>query len=164
MQIEKTAIDLDELHKASADGSCFICEFLRGNRDFKHHIIHESESAVAFLSRFPTLFGYTLVAPKRHVEQVTGDFSEKEYVDLQRFIYRVGEAIRNVLKPERLYILSLGSQSANAHVHWHIAPLPPGIPLEQQQYHALMHEYGVVTTCESDQLDFIRRVQAELQE
>ncbi len=163
MQIGKTPVDLAELHQASAAGLCFICEFLNGNPDFRHHVIHESESAVAFLSRYPTLFGYTLVAPKRHVEQVTGDVSEQEYVELQRLIYRVGEAIRKVLKPERLYILSLGSQLANAHVHWHIAPLPAGVPLEQQQYHALMHEYGIVATSESDRLDFIRRVQAELE-
>ena len=29
---------------------------------------------------------------------------------------------------ERLYLLSLGSHQGNAHVHWHIAPLPPGVP------------------------------------
>ncbi len=162
MQIEKTPIDLAELHKASAAGLCFICELLKGNPDFKHDVICESESAVAFLSRYPTLFGYTLVAPKRHIEQVTGDFSEQEYVELQRFIYRVGESIRKVLKPERLYVLSLGSQLANAHVHWHIAPLPPGVPFERQQYHALMHEHGVVAASEGDRQEFLRRVQAEL--
>ena len=50
----------------------------------------------------------------------------------------------SVMRPERVYILSLGSQAANSHVHWHIAPLPPGVPLEEQQYHALMHEHGAV--------------------
>ena len=29
-------------------------------------------------------------------------------------------------------------------VHWRGAPLPAGIPLEQQQYHALMHEHGAI--------------------
>jgi diadenosine tetraphosphate (Ap4A) HIT family hydrolase len=32
----------------------------------------------------------------------------------------------------------------NAHVHWHIAPLPPGIPFERQQFHALMLDNGVI--------------------
>ena len=27
---------------------------------------------------------------------------------------------------------------ANAHVHWHVAPLPPGVPYEQQQFRAVM--------------------------
>jgi hypothetical protein len=43
---------------------------------------------------------------------------------------------------ERLYVLSLGSHDGNAHVHWHVAPLPPGVPYREQQYAALMHENG----------------------
>jgi len=31
----------------------------------------------------------------------------------------------------RVYILSLGSQQGNKHVHWHSAPLPFGVPVEQ---------------------------------
>jgi hypothetical protein len=38
---------------------------------------------------------------------------------------------------ERLYILSLGSQDGNRHVHWHIAPLRPGVPFDEQQLAAL---------------------------
>ena len=38
---------------------------------------------------------------------------------------------------ERLYVLSPGSQQGNRHVHWHLAPLPPGVPFEQQQLTAL---------------------------
>jgi diadenosine tetraphosphate (Ap4A) HIT family hydrolase len=97
-----------------------------------------------FLNKYPTLFGYVLVAPLRHVEQVTGDFTEPDYLDLHRLIYRTSEAIREILEPERVYVLSLGSKAANAHVHWHIAPLPPDVPLEQQQFYALMQEHGVI--------------------
>jgi diadenosine tetraphosphate (Ap4A) HIT family hydrolase len=50
---------------------------------------------------------------------------------------RVGEALRRAVPTERLYILSLGSQQRNRHVHWHLAPLPPGVPLERQQLAAL---------------------------
>ena len=117
----------------------------------------------AFLSKYPTLFGYTIVAPKAHREQVTGDFSEIEYLDLQRFVYRVSEAVRVVAAPERMYVLSLGSQAANAHVHWHIAPLPEGVPLAQQQYYALMHEHGVLDVSPVDTAAFASRVAAELQ-
>ncbi len=38
-----------------------------------------------------------------------------------------------LLKPERIYILSLGSHQGNSHVHWHIAPLPSGMPYNDQQ-------------------------------
>ncbi len=138
--------------------NCFICEFLAGNSRYEHHTIAETDSCVVFLNRFPTLFGYVLVAPKDHREQVTGDFDEVEYLDLQRLIFRTSEAMKKVLDPERVYILSLGSQAANAHVHWHVAPLPKGVPLDQQQYHALMHENGVIETTHEEMADYAEKL------
>jgi ATP adenylyltransferase len=118
-------------------GQCFICELIAGNRQFQHHIIFHDQRAVAFLSKYPQVYGYVLVAPIRHLEQVTGDLDEDEYLQLQRVVYRVGEAVRRAIPTERLYILSLGSQSGNAHVHWHVVPLPPGVRFEDQQYSLL---------------------------
>ena len=118
-------------------GRCFICEMLAGNPEYQHHVVYEDERAVAFLNRYPSLYGYALVAPKDHREQVTGDFSLDDYLHLQAVVHRVGEAIRQVVPTERLYVLSLGSQQANRHVHWHLAPKPPGLPFEQQQLAAL---------------------------
>jgi diadenosine tetraphosphate (Ap4A) HIT family hydrolase len=110
---------------------------LAGNPEYQHHVVYEDERAVAFLNRYPSLYGYVLVAPKDHREQVTGDFSLDDYLHLQAVVHRVGEAIRQVVPTERLYVLSLGSQQANRHVHWHLAPIPPGLPFEQQQLAAL---------------------------
>ena len=94
-------------------GRCFICEMLAGNPEYQHHVVYEDERAVAFLNRYPSLYGYALVAPKDHREQVTGDFSLDEYLHLQAVVHRVAEAIRQVVPTERLYVLSLGSQQAN---------------------------------------------------
>lgn len=82
-------------------------------------------------------YGYSLVAPREHREQITTDFAEDEYLALQRVVWRVGPALTQIVPTERLYILSLGSQQANRHVHWHLVPLPPGLPLSEQQYAAL---------------------------
>jgi diadenosine tetraphosphate (Ap4A) HIT family hydrolase len=35
--------------------------------------VYADEHVVAFLSRYPTLLGYTIVAPRAHVVDVTGD-------------------------------------------------------------------------------------------
>jgi ATP adenylyltransferase len=113
---------------------CFICRLVQEDPTLPpHHIIWQSDDAIAFLDRFPTVYGYTLVAPVAHREQVTGDFSLHQFLALQRVIHAVAEAVRRALRPERVYVLSLGSQQANAHVHWHIVPCPPGVPFEQQQ-------------------------------
>lgn len=100
-------------------------------------MVYEDDVALAFLNRYPALLGHTLVAPRRHLEHVTGDFSPEEYLALQRVVHRVGEALRAALPTERLYVLSLGSRQGNRHVHWHLVPLPPGQPFAKQQLAAL---------------------------
>jgi diadenosine tetraphosphate (Ap4A) HIT family hydrolase len=117
---------------------------LRGNLDYFHHVVYEDDRTVAFLQRYQTLCGYVLIAPKQHREQVIDDFSLGEYLGLQAVIHRVGQAIRAVVPTERLYVLSLGSQQANRHVHWHLAPLPPGVPFEQQQLAALASDLRLI--------------------
>lgn len=129
-------LDHEEVRRRTA-GRCFICETVKGNPEYAHHVFFENELAIGFLSKYPTLYGYALVAPREHREQVTADFTEVEYLALQQVVWRVGRALTRVVPTERLYVLSLGSQQANRHVHWHIVPLPPGLPLPEQQYAAL---------------------------
>ncbi len=133
-----SAFDVGEVRRRVREAPCFLCELVAGR--LPHHIVHEDDRAIAFLNRYPTLRGYVIVALKEHREEVTGDFTEDEYAELQRLVYRMGEAIRRAVPTERLYVLSLGSKQGNAHVHWHLAPLPPGVPYEEQQLAAL--EWG----------------------
>lgn len=142
-------------------GRCFICELVVGNAEFAHHVFYDDDSAIAFLSRYPRLLGYALVAPKEHREHVTGDFREDEYVALQAVVYRVGEAIRRTVPTERLYVLSLGSQHGNRHVHWHIAPLPPGVPFEQQQFAALDRD-ECLDLPDAEMADLARRLRSAI--
>jgi diadenosine tetraphosphate (Ap4A) HIT family hydrolase len=143
-------------------GSCFICELVAGNPDYHHHIIYQDDTAIAFLNKYPTLYGYTLVAPKEHLEQVTSDFTLHEYLALQRVVYRVAEALRRVVPSERVYILSLGSQQGNRHVHWHIAPLPPGVPYREQQLEALRMEKGVLQLSDEQMASLAQRIRQAL--
>jgi diadenosine tetraphosphate (Ap4A) HIT family hydrolase len=144
----RRALDWDA-YLADVRSTCFICELVAGRRP--HHVVYEDDFAVAFMNRFPTLRGQAIVAPKEHREQVTGDFSEEEYLRLQSLVRRVGEAVRRVFPTERLYVLSLGSQDGNRHVHWHVAPLPPGVPFEEQQAEALRAQRGVLDLSDADQ-------------
>jgi diadenosine tetraphosphate (Ap4A) HIT family hydrolase len=146
-------------------GPCFICEMMAHNPAYDlDHIIYEDEIAFVFLNRYPTLLGYTLVAPRRHLEHVTGSFAPDEYLALQRVIYRVGEAVRRSVPTERLYVLSLGSQQGNRHVHWHIAPLPPGVPYQDQQFQALMWEHsgGILDIPPEDMRALAQRIRHEM--
>lgn len=145
-------------------GPCFLCQMAAHDPPYAaHHIIYEDAQALVFLNRYPVLRGYTLVAPRAHREQVTGDFTVDEYLALQRLIHRVGEALRAVLPTERLYVLSLGSQQGNCHVHWHLAPLPPGVPYAQQQLAALSLDRGVLRIPPREMADLARRIGEHLE-
>ncbi|GAA0978979.1 hypothetical protein GCM10009555_042810 [Acrocarpospora macrocephala] len=106
--------------------------------------MYEDEQHIAFLDRYPTMPGKVLVAPKTHVEHVVRDLDEDAYLRLMGIVRRIALAVEQVVPSERTYLLSLGSQQGNSHLHWHIAALPPETPYEQQQYHALMTENGVI--------------------
>ena len=154
--------DPKEYRQRSQSGPCFICATVAGEPDFAHHIVYEDPNAIAFLDKMPTLYGYVLVAPRAHREQVTGDFSAKEYVALQDVVFRVSEAVRAEVKPERLYILSLGSQQGNSHVHWHIAPLPAGVAYEEQQLAALDKQGRVLDIPEAEMAALAERLRTRL--
>ncbi len=64
---------------------------------------------------------------------MVGDFPIDDYLSLQRVVHAAGTALSATVPTERLYVLSLGSQQGNRHMHWHLVPLPPGVPYEDQQ-------------------------------
>ena len=122
----------------------FICRIVAKDPEDDHHIVYEDENVIVFLNKYPSLYGYVLVSPKEHVENVTGDIALDDYLYLQKIIYMVSEAIKQIILTERIYILSVGSKQGNSHVHWHVAPLPPNVPYEKQQFEALNAENGIL--------------------
>ncbi|MGV8853179.1 MAG: HIT family protein [Devosia sp.] len=140
----RTPFDLAAHVQASQNGPCFICELVAGNPDYAHHLIAQDDDSIVFLSKYPTLPGYALVCPKRHVEDLADDITPTHYLALQAVVHRLSRALKAVYDAERIYVLSLGSQQGNSHLHWHVVPLPHGVPYEHQQYHALMAEHGVL--------------------
>jgi diadenosine tetraphosphate (Ap4A) HIT family hydrolase len=119
---------------------------------------------MAFLAMSPiTMVGYTLVVPLEHRVDVVRGFTPDEYLALQVRVHSIGRAVQEVTGAERLYVCSLGSHQGNAHVHWHLAPLPPGVPYEQQQFFALMAETaGTLDIPEADMRDLAERIAAAI--
>jgi diadenosine tetraphosphate (Ap4A) HIT family hydrolase len=48
------------------------------------------------------------------------------------------------------------------HVHWHLAPLPPGVPYHQQQLRALSAEHGVLDVSDESQAALARAIRSYL--
>jgi diadenosine tetraphosphate (Ap4A) HIT family hydrolase len=143
--------------------ACFVCEIVAGNPEYRQHVVHDDDEAIAFLAKGSTLWGHTLLAPKAHHEHVTCDMDIDAYLRLQRVVHAVGEAVRRSVPCDRLYLLSLGSQDLNRHVHWHVAPLPPGVPLARQQFRAFSQVVtGVLDVTPGDQERLAARLRREL--
>ena len=155
--------DLTGYERRTRQGPCFVCGIVRGDSEQTERVVFRDDRHIAFLNRYPTLYGYVLLAPVRHVEDVIDGFTESEYLDLQRTLHRLGRAISAAVPTERLYVLSLGSKQGNAHVHWHLAPLPPGVPYPEQQYHALRNEaVGDLAIPEADQAELVTNITAAM--
>ncbi len=158
----RVPFDTGQHARRSREGPCFVCAILAGHPDYHHHDLYQDADTIAFLGRYPTLLGHCLVAPKRHVESWVHELREEEFLALQLVVHRVARAVAAVVPTERMYSLSLGSQQGNAHLHWHIAPLPPGVPHHQQQFHALMTENGVLDVDDKAQAKLAQAIRSQL--
>ena len=102
------------------------------------------------------------MAPKAHIEDWVHGMAEGDFLHFQSVVHRVARAVAATVPTERMYSLSLGSQQGNAHLHWHLAPLPPGVPYHRQQFHALMAENGVLAVDDAGQAALAQRIRDQL--
>ncbi|MCM6778721.1 HIT family protein [Nocardia sp. CDC159] len=145
---------MDRLQADNAAGRCFICELADEQTTREHETVaYRDEHCVVFFPPWPRLYAYCLLAPRRHATEVVSDFTEDDYLALQLRIHRLGRVLTEITPTERLYVFSFGSMQGVAHVHWHIAPLPPGTPFREQQFAAVdKPEYLVIAKAEVDEL------------
>ncbi|MGY0502758.1 HIT family protein [Nocardia sp. FBN12] len=145
---------MDQLQADNAAGRCFICELAdeHSTRE-RETVVYRDEHCVVFFPPWPRLYAYCLLAPRRHATNVVSDFTEDDYLALQLRVHRLGRVLAEITPTERLYVFSFGSMQGVAHVHWHLAPLPPGTPFREQQLAAVGKlEYLVMAKAELDEL------------
>jgi histidine triad (HIT) family protein len=159
-RVPYSAKEADAYIGERAVAPCFICEIVAGTaRRRAHEIVYEDDRVIAFLAAMPTHYGQTLVCPKRHVVDVVGGMELNEYLYLQRVVHAVGRAVARAVAPERIYIASFGSHQLNAHVHFHIHPLPYGVPVREQQMVSMLAELvGRLELTQGEWEDLGRRV------
>jgi len=163
-QYERYHPDMKALHHTFQTAPCFVCEIIKRLPKGAEYIVYEDERFIAFLDKYPRQFGYTLISPKQHLEQVTAEFDLEQYLTLQTLIYHICEAVRVEVDAERMYIFTFGSNQGNAHVHWHVAPLPKGTPYEQQQGAAVGWQAGVLKIPEAEMAALAARLGQRIEE
>ena len=148
-RVTRVAWDM-ESYLRRVRAACYVCELLGGNPEYAHHVAYRDDVAVVYLCKYPSVRGHLLVAPVEHREHVVGDFTEDEHAAFMRVVHRAGRALSATVETERLYLLSLGSQQGNTHVHVHLVPCPPGTPYDEQQLALLAESRGYLDLPEEE--------------
>lgn len=117
--------------KTFQDGTntgCFICDAVH-NMDEENNkkllIVGRRKHCIAMLNKYPYNSGHTLVAPNRHVADIT-ELQPEELFDIILLIQEVSEIHKKLFSPHGTNIGANIGQSAGAglpgHVHFHIVP------------------------------------------
>jgi ATP adenylyltransferase len=113
------------LGKEGREPSCFFCKEVDKPHDKNGLILFRDDQSVILLNRFPYANGHLLVAPTRHVADIT-DLSAEENAALIKKVEQGVVIIRHHLKPDGINIgLNLGEVAGAGqadHLHYHIVP------------------------------------------
>jgi histidine triad (HIT) family protein len=102
---------------------CVFYQIIR--KEAPASIVYEDEQVVAFLSNRPVNGGHTLVAPKKHFENIY-DIPEEDAAYLFRIVKRVAHAVRDATGAEGIRIVQNNGEAAGQvifHLHVHIIPM-----------------------------------------
>ncbi|MDO4558556.1 MAG: HIT domain-containing protein [Planctomycetia bacterium] len=111
-----------------ADRDCFLCQAVADRSSGSarwRHIVANGERTIVVLNKYPYNNGHLLVAPRRHVGDLT-DLTDEERLDLMRETTRMTEELRRVVRPQGFNVgINLGSVAGAGlpgHLHIHIVP------------------------------------------
>jgi histidine triad (HIT) family protein len=104
---------------------CIFCQIIR--KEAPASIVYEDEQVVAFLSNRPINVGHTLVAPKKHYENIY-EISEEEAAYLFKIAKKTAQAVKDATNIEGIRIVQNNGEAAGQvvfHLHVHIIPMKP---------------------------------------
>lgn len=85
----------------------------------------QGENTVVLANKYPYINGHLLVAPTRHVPDMS-DLSEKELSDLLTTVHQATVALKKVMNPDGFNVgLNLGRVAGagiEEHMHFHVVP------------------------------------------
>jgi ATP adenylyltransferase len=110
---------LEYVQHADELGRCIFCE------PEPELLVHESESALVMLNKFPYSSGHLLIAPTRHHGEF-GALSDEEALEVHRLAARGIEALRAEYAPHGFNagwnLGRVAGAGIEDHVHLHVVP------------------------------------------
>jgi ATP adenylyltransferase len=108
-------------------GECIFCGMgsLEPARFAERHVLGVFPHAIVCLNRYPFAAGHVLVAPRRHVAELT-DLSHDEYGSLMHVVREAVARLRRAVRPDGVNLGFNFGAAAGAgmpeHLHGHLVP------------------------------------------
>ena len=103
---------------------CIFCQASDGT-GYDNLVLGVGETCLAMMNKYPYNNGHVLVAPKRHVAQLSA-LSDQEQADLICNVTLATQAMRELMNPEGFNVgLNLGRAAGagiEEHLHFHVVP------------------------------------------
>ncbi len=103
---------------------CIFCP-IPGQSDEKRLIIHRSPFSLVMFNRFPYAYAHMMVAPVRHVDQIS-KMKPEEMTDLLKNVARTVDILKKAFRPTGFNLgMNLGDVAGAGirhHIHFHIIP------------------------------------------
>lgn len=97
--------------------NCVLCK--EELRPEEGQLIWHGDDCRVILVNDPDLPGFCRVIWNRHVSEMT-DLTYGEREHLMSLVFTVEEAVRQVMRPDKVNIAALGNMVP--HIHWHVIP------------------------------------------
>ncbi len=114
-----------EYARMERDEACFICRAVESQDPDRDLVLHRSGLTVVLMNKYPYNTGHLLVAPARHVPDLSA-LSREEICELGLMVRRSIEMLRRALSPDGFNIgINLGKVAGaglEAHLHVHVVP------------------------------------------
>ena len=106
------------------DSSCFLCDAVAGD-PVEHLVIWKNDLTFCVMNRFPYNNGHLLIAPIRHIADLT-EATDEEMLDLMRLVRDTQRLLSMAISPHGFNVgINLGrcaGAGLPGHVHVHVVP------------------------------------------
>ena len=106
-------------------GGCIFCPGDQRDLDEDRLILHVGPMTMVVMNMFPYINGHLLVAPVRHLADLSG-LSDEENLALFKMVQKSMKILKEVMTPEGFNVgLNLGrvaGAGVEEHMHFHIVP------------------------------------------
>jgi ATP adenylyltransferase len=146
---------------AKAKDGCFICHNLANPQDDdKNLVLWRTDKSIVILNRFPYNNGHLLIAPARHIPDLS-EAGDEENLEMIKLIRESQKALSLAIKPHGFNVGMNFGRCAGAglpgHLHIHVVPRWHG----DTNFMAVCSGTDVISQSLRELLDLLKQISAE---